>query len=390
MSWTCDLCRSSELEPVYRPDGSGRGILVHLCAYCGLLQSLPRIDRAPRRAASVSSGADWGNVRYGKGFRTKQCLSITAAHADFRKSLTLLDVGSNRGSFARAFLEATPEARITCIEPDERVADSCDGLERAELLRGRIEDTRFDDGSFDIVHSCHTLEHLASPAETLADHWRVLKPGGLLVLDVPNVALAGSDDVLEEWFIDKHLYHFSKRTLACMLDATGFEIIDGPDENDRENLLVAAVKRPFAGRPVRANAPAVDEAMNVMRSYVTTRAKNLSLLRQIADDLETLAPSGVALWGAGRLFDALVLHGGFNPKTLRVLIDVHLKKHVPERHGVAVSGPEALSSANPAFIVVMSRAFASEIAAIASKAAPKAEMLLYSDLLARARVKLAA
>jgi hypothetical protein len=38
----------------------------------------------------------------------------------------------------------------------------------------------------------------------------------------------------------------------------------------------------------------------------------------------------------------------------------------------------------------MSRAFASEIAAVASEAAPKAEMLLYSDLLARARVKLAA
>jgi hypothetical protein len=33
------------------------------------VQSLPRIDHAPRRAASVSADADWGNVRYGKGFR---------------------------------------------------------------------------------------------------------------------------------------------------------------------------------------------------------------------------------------------------------------------------------------------------------------------------------
>jgi hypothetical protein len=113
-------------------------------------------------------------------------------------------------------------------------------------------------------------------------------------------------------------------------------------------------------------------------------------MRQVADDIEKLAPRGVALWGAGRLFDALVLHGGFNPKKLRLLIDVHLKKHVPERHGVAVSGPEALPAADPAFIVVMSRAFAGEIAAVASQTAPKAEMLLYSDLLARARVKLAA
>jgi len=390
MSETCDLCHASALEPVYQPAGSGRGVFVHICAHCGLLQSLPRIDRAPRRAAAISSGADWGNVRYGKGFRTKQCLSITGAHADFRNPLTLLDVGSNRGSFARAFLEAAPSARITCVEPDERVANSCEGLSRAELVRARIEETRFADGSFDIVHSCHTLEHLASPAATLADHWRVLKPGGLLVLDVPNVALTGSDDVLEEWFIDKHLYHFSQRTLAGLLDSAGFEIIDGPDADDRENILVAAVKRPFAARPVRANTLAVDEGMALMQSYVTTRAQNLALMKQIAGDLEKLAPRGVALWGAGRLFDALVLHGGFNPKKLRLLIDVHLKKHVPERHGVAVSGPEALAAADPSFIVVMSRAFAGEIAAVASEAAPKAEMLLYSDLLARARVKLAA
>jgi hypothetical protein len=113
-------------------------------------------------------------------------------------------------------------------------------------------------------------------------------------------------------------------------------------------------------------------------------------MRQVAAEIERLAPHGVALWGAGRLFDALVLHGGFNPKKLGVLIDVHLKEHVPERHGVAVCGPEALSAADPAFIVVMSRAFADEITAIAAKAAPNAQMLRYSDLLARARVKLAA
>jgi len=390
MSETCDLCRASQLECVYQPNGSGRGIYVHLCAHCGLLQSFPRIDHAPRRAASVSSAADWGNVRYGKGFRTKQCLSITAAHADFRKDLALLDVGSNRGSFARAFLEAAPGAKITCVEPDERVADSCEGLSRMELVRSRIEETHFPDASFDIVHSCHTLEHLASPAATLADHWRVLKPGGLLVLDVPNVALVGGGDVLEEWFIDKHLYHFSRYTLASMLDMAGFEIIDGPDEHDRENLLVAAVKRSFAAKPVRANPAAVDNAMAVMSSYVATRLRNLSLMRQVAADIEQLAPRGVALWGAGRLFDALVLHGRLNPKKLRLLIDVHLKNHVPERYGVAVSGPEALSAANPDFIVVMSRAFAGEIAALASEAAPNAELLLYSDLLARARVKLAA
>src|SRR5688572_635616 len=180
MTDLCDLCRSSALEPVYQPPGGNRGLMVYLCDHCGLMQSLPRVDRAPRRAAAVSSGADWGNVRYGKGFRTEACLALLRMRADLDKPLHVLDVGSNRGAFARALAAAAPGARLTCVEPDERVAASCADIERAETVCARIEHTRFPDETFDVIHSCHTIEHLRSPAAVLAEHWRTLKPNGLL------------------------------------------------------------------------------------------------------------------------------------------------------------------------------------------------------------------
>ena len=81
MSNSCGLCNETSLDEVYTPERSTRGIKVYLCRHCGLVQSLPRIDHAPRRGAAVSSGADWGNVRYGKGFRTKAALdAITRLH----------------------------------------------------------------------------------------------------------------------------------------------------------------------------------------------------------------------------------------------------------------------------------------------------------------------
>jgi hypothetical protein len=55
-----------------------------------------------------------------------------------------------------------------------------------------------------------------------------------------------------------------------------------------------------------------------------------------------------------------------------------------------LAGPEALADADPGVIVVMSRGFAGEIAAEARKFAPIAEILLYTDLLSRARTRLAA
>ncbi len=179
------------------------------------MQSLPRSERHARAPAAVSSAADWGNVRYGKGFRTKAAMEALARHADLSADIALLDVGSNRGSFAKAFLAAAPRAELVAVEPDERFADACRELERTELTVARIENVALESGRFDVVHSCHTVEHLSDPARVLADHWRVLKEGGLLVLDAPNIALLGAEDVVEEWFIDKHLYHFSARTWAA-------------------------------------------------------------------------------------------------------------------------------------------------------------------------------
>ncbi len=390
MAELCNLCRRDALQFLYQPEKSTRGISVHLCTCCGLVQSLPRIDRHTRAPAAVSSGADWGNVRYGKGFRTKIAWDAIARHADLTAGIALLDVGSNRGSFAKAFLAAAPQAYLVAVEPDERVAQSCGALERTELIEGRIEDVALESDRFDIVHSCHTIEHLAHPASVLADHWRVLREGGLLILDAPNIAILGADDIVEEWFIDKHLYHFSARTLGRMIEAAGFEIIQQPDVNDRSNLLFVARKTALNGTEIASDFSESDRAEKLVADYVATRARNLMALTAVAAEIRRLAPRGVALWGAGRLFDSLVVHGRFDPSALALLIDTHLKPLIGERHGCALADPESLSESQAGVVVVMSRDFADEISARARSLSPHAEIILYSDLLSRANTRLAA
>ena len=387
----CDFCGKDSLQFAYQPDGSTRGLKVYLCRHCGLVQSAPRIDRTEKRhVAAVSGGADWGNVRYGKGFRTQAAMEALARHCKFESALSLLDVGSNRGRFAAAFLDAAPEASVTAVEPDERYADSCASLPRTRLMRSRIEKAVLADASFDIVHSCHTIEHLAHPFASLKDHARVLKPGALLILDAPNLALIGGDDILEEWFIDKHLYHFSEKTLARMIAAVGFTIIEQPDPKDRINLLFVAKKNSAAETEIAADAAEVARVTKLLASYVETRAVNCAALAAAAQELENLKPQRVALWGAGRLFDSLVRTGGFDPASLTILIDAHLIRHMESRHGVRLQAPQALAQTPIDVIVVMSRGFAGEIVAEAQRLAPNARIILYADLLARARLAKAA
>jgi SAM-dependent methyltransferase len=390
MSVSCDFCGHASLQYAYTPDGGTRGLKVYVCAHCGLTQSAPRIARTKdRHAAAVSGGADWGNVRYGKGFRTRQALEAIAGHADLNASLAVLDVGSNRGSFARALLDAAPKAALTALEPDERYADSSAGLERTELVQARTEHTHFDDARFDIVHSCHTIEHLGEPFAALIDHARVLKDGGLLVIDAPNTALLGAEDIVEEWFIDKHLFHFSARTLARMIEAAGFTIIEQNDPADAINLLFVARKTGTPNTVIAADPAEAVQALALIASYQKTRAHNLAALSAAAREISALAPRRVALWGAGRLFDLLVREGGFDPAMLGLLIDANLKKHMDSRHGMALSTPDDLSG-NADVVVVMSRMFADEITADVKTRAPRAEIILYADLLGRARAARAA
>ena len=387
----CDLCGREALHFAYQPESSTRDLKVHICGHCGLVQSLPRIDRTQtRHDAAVSGGADWGNVRYGKGFRTQAAMDALAPHAKLDAPLALLDVGSNRGSFAKSFLDAAPKANITAVEPDERYADNCADLPRTKLIWARTEQTDFPDASFDIVHSCHTIEHLAAPFQALKDHARVLKQGGLLVLDAPNIALIGGDDILEEWFIDKHLYHFSEVTLTRMIEAAGFFVIARPDPRDLINLLFVAKKDGAPHTSIAADPAEALRAQALIARYVETRAANSAALSLAARELAGLRPQRVALWGAGRLFDSLVLAGGFDPKALALLIDAHLIQYMPDRHGARLSPPAALAQTPADVIVVMSRGFAGEIVAEAKKLAPNARIILYADLLARARLAQAA
>ena len=383
---SCDQCGHDDLAFAYAPERSSRGLKVYICRHCGLVQSLPRIARTKQRdAMAVSGGADWGNVRYGKGFRTRQAMAALAPFVSFGAPLKLLDVGSNRGRFAKAFLDIAPNASLTAVEPDERYADLSADLPRTTLIQARIENTALEDGAFDIVHSCHTIEHLAEPFAALKDHARVLKEDGLLVIDAPNIALIGGDDILEEWFIDKHLFHFSDVTLPRMIEAAGFSIIAHPDPDDAINLLYVARKTGAPKTEFAGDAAEVGHSEMLLGRYARTRAENLAALAEAAAEIHRLAGKRVALWGAGRLFDALVLAGGFDPKCLTLLIDAHLAALVPERHGARPVVPDAMKQTPVDIIVIMSRGFAAEIVTEARQLAPQAQIILYADLLARAR-----
>jgi len=390
MSDKCDLCGNAALEQLYAPQGSARQLTVWLCTHCGLVQSLPRIDRAPRAVASVSADANWGNVRYGKGFRAEANLSTLKPFLTKRRPLRVLDVGASRGAFTLELSAAYPNAEIVSIEPDERVVTAWAGKPGLTWLHARLEETNLAADAFDLVYSCHTLEHVKSARDALRHHWETLKPRGHLLLEVPNLAMIGLNDIVEEFFIDKHLYHFSARTLARLLAASGFRAVAVADPRDAVNITIVAVKADAGAAPVESDAREVEAATALISSYHATRLQNLSALVSVAGMIDAMAPRRVAVWGAGRLLNSLIENGGLKPASLTAVVDKHLIRYAQDAHGVRLTAPTDLARLKPDIVVVMSRSFAGEIRKEAQARVPGCEVIAYADLLARAKTGIAA
>ena len=86
---------------------------------------------------------------------------------------------------------------------------------------------------FDVVMLLNVLEHLRQPAQTLRDIQKeLLKPEGLLVVEVPNdfndfQTVANAEHGLNEWWVcpPAHLNYFSTTSLKDLLHKVGYEVI---------------------------------------------------------------------------------------------------------------------------------------------------------------------
>src|SRR5262249_3479382 len=138
------------------------------------------------------------------------------------------------------------------------------------------------DSSFDAVVIWHVLEHLSDPRAALLKARAILKPGGLLMVAVPNLASWQAAATGPAWFhldVPRHYFHFRTGVLTRLIEETGFAVEETSHFNFeqnaygwmqsllnrvgfRANLLYDLLKdphartvaRPFAEEPLQALA----------------------------------------------------------------------------------------------------------------------------------------
>lgn len=97
----------------------------------------------------------------------------------------------------------------------------------AQVLKSKLEDTDFEEDSFDVVVSHHVIEHVDFPEVFLTKIKQILKPGGYLILATPDFDSVCARLFKENYrmLYDKtHVSLFSFDSLKKMLKNFGFEI----------------------------------------------------------------------------------------------------------------------------------------------------------------------
>lgn len=144
-----------------------------------------------------------------------------------RKKGSILDIGAGTGMFLSKFKETGWQVQGTEFSMD--VAQFAKRSFSIHLKVGDFLKLKFEPKRFDVVTITTVLEHVYKPKETLRKIHRILKPGGLLVVTVPNIDSIGAKIFRSEWYAldpPRHLYQFSVKTLEKMLNQAGFKIQD--------------------------------------------------------------------------------------------------------------------------------------------------------------------
>ncbi|MBN2500179.1 MAG: class I SAM-dependent methyltransferase [Anaerolineales bacterium] len=136
----------------------------------------------------------------------------------------ILDIGTAAGSFLAVAQRAGWE--VAGCEPNRWMCEWGGEHYGLDIVPGTIFDMELEDASFDVVTLWDVLEHTPDPTKVLEECKRVLKPGGLLLTNVPDMdalvtKLMGRNYV---FLLSIHLYYFTPKTLGAMLEKTGFQM----------------------------------------------------------------------------------------------------------------------------------------------------------------------
>lgn len=183
-----------------------------------------------------------------------------------------------------------------------------------EVIEGRFEEGMFEDEAFDIIVTRSVLDHASEPSTLLATMTNILKPGGVLACEVPNVGRVIRRSAFGG-FSPHHLTYWATPTLRYALTLQGMDVIGGFEESYIAMFAQKAEKGEDVIEPVPPSDTDIDEAFEAVDVFLERKDR---LAEELPEIIEKHCPRGIAILGAGTPTVDMLYYTGMHDQVKRI------------------------------------------------------------------------
>jgi 2-polyprenyl-3-methyl-5-hydroxy-6-metoxy-1,4-benzoquinol methylase len=313
----CPICCKPEVVAWFsgkdRLFGLAPGVFSLLrCTFCGCIFQQPLPDEAS--LATFYPQKYWWSEAYGQGsgparlFRNLEKAYrelVVADHVRFLDDCSrekvpggkrLLDIGCGSGTFLQV---AQTHGYIPYgMDQSARAIEIIKRQYGFPARKGNIGRSVWDDCRFDFITMFHVLEHLTDPRPGLRYIRDWLEPGGILILQVPNMSSLQARLFGRFWYgldVPRHVINYTPEALGCLLRDAGFDFRIIPRFSLRDNpASIASSLVPWLD-PVRRKGRCLN-SNPIWDGVIEIAYLGLVLLVLPAAYLESLLGFGGTLW----------------------------------------------------------------------------------------------
>lgn len=186
------------------------------CKKCTFISTYPILNEETLKSHYYPNY--WESVRKNKSFFTKAFLSLRLSLILYELKQyvptrgRILDWGAGDGAWVRLLRKNGFDAWGVDMFSNPEHSNF--------LLKGSLHSVKFEDNYFDAITCLHVLEHLKNPINGITEALRILKPGGIMIVEVPNINSLGFYIFGVKWQplqLPTHFNHFTTETLSKCL-----------------------------------------------------------------------------------------------------------------------------------------------------------------------------
>jgi SAM-dependent methyltransferase len=232
----CPVCGSDKFAPFLSGKDyflTGEKFEISICSTCGFRFTNPRpeAEELGKYYESVEyiSHSDTRKGIFASVYQIVRKYTLNrklAMISTFQQKGEILDIGCATGQFLNYMSDHG--WNTTGIEPDEKTRSRA--ISEYDLQVYPEEKLNaFEKASFDVITMWHVLEHVSDLNGRMVQLKNLLKPGGTILIAVPNCEAYDAEKYKEFWAgydLPRHLYHFTKSDLKLLVEKFGFTIVN--------------------------------------------------------------------------------------------------------------------------------------------------------------------